>query len=115
MDQTIATAVTPAVAVQTPIPAGAILDTCLTQTTVAVTGGYTVGFAGAPDVFGKASGSVASTNSSSALPDPARLVGAETLRITSTHASGNFQNTTGRVRALCYCRNLTMPTATPTP
>lgn len=111
LNEVVSTAAAASVATTATLPAPTIVNNCFVRTNVAVDGGYSVGLAGAPAMFGSATGALGSTNAAdTTLPAPVRVVSSQTLRLTSTHASGAFQNTTGRVRAVCFCDNLEAPT-----
>lgn len=93
------------------LPAPAVLFGCFARVTAAITGGFRLGLAGAPAMFGSVSGTVDSTNEADpTLPRPVQMVSEQPVILTSTHASGSFQNTAGRAEITCYCSQLGAPT-----
>lgn len=93
------------------LPAGAIVNSCVTRINSAVSGGVWVGLAGAPDFWGKSGGSVDDSNRLDAtLPHPARIVSAESVVIAAAHSSGTFQEDDGEIRIVCFCDEIGAPT-----
>lgn len=93
------------------LPAGSIVNSCVTRINATLSGGVSIGLGGAADFFGTSGGTVADTNLLDAtLPGPARILTAEPVVITSTHSSGLFQNSTGKIRVVCFCDQIGAPT-----
>lgn len=111
IDEEVATASGQAtVATSGQLPVGAEITECLATTTVAVSGGYFVGLAGAERMWGAAGGSVGNTNRLDPhMVGPTRAVAAESVVLTSRHGSGLFQDSTGRARVMCRCRETEAP------
>lgn len=92
------------------LPPGAEITECLATTTVAVAGGYFVGLAGAERMWGAAGGGVGDTNRLDPhMVGPTRAVAAESVVLTSRHGSGLFQDSAGRARVVCRCRETEAP------
>ena len=93
------------------ITAGSIVVKCVTRTNVAVSGGYVVGVANVPDAWGAAAGSLGDTNNLDVtMPGPTAVSTATAVVATSTHSSGQFQSSTGRIRVVCFCDEIGAPT-----
>lgn len=84
---------------------GSLLNGCTATTLVSsISGGFSVGLAGAADFFGTVAGTLASSNSvDDYLPNPMRIVTAESVVFTSTHSSGQFQSGGGNIGVSCTC------------
>lgn len=93
------------------ITAGSIVVKCVSRTNVAVSGGYFVGVANVPDAWGAAAGSLGDTNNLDVtMPGPTAVSTATAVVATSTHSSGQFQSSTGRIRVVCFCDEIGAPT-----
>lgn len=84
---------------------GLLLNGCTaTVTSSSISGGFSVGLAGAADFFGTVAGTLASSNAANDyLPNPMRIVTAESVVFTSTHSSGQFQSGGGNISVSCQC------------
>lgn len=92
------------------LPAGSLVDECIAQTAVAVNGGYTIGLNGADDLWGAVSGTVGSSNLTDVtMANPVRITLDEVVTLSSTHATGLFQDNTGRIDVRCRCRKADLP------
>lgn len=85
------------------LPADSNVEKCVGETVSPVDGGYWVGVAGIPDLYGRPSGLANSTT----VTTNTRGVGVmynpvtSSRRITSAHPSGLFQDNDGKVRVAC--------------
>jgi len=90
---------------------GSLVDECIAETSATVDGGYEVGLTGAPDMWGTVGGVVGNDNLNDlTIADPLRIAGSDdVVLLTSTHASGDFQDDTGRIEVKCRCRQAEVP------
>lgn len=94
----------PSVSTAADLTAGMIVNACEVRTNATVSGGYTVGLAGAADLWGAAGGTVGNTNHTDVtLPGPVRIVATEPVVLTALHSSGEWQDNTGTIRVVCFC------------
>lgn len=86
------------------LPARVNLAGCFARVTSAIAGGFTLGLEGAATAWGNVSGSVDSTNEGDLTrASSTTIVADQPVRLTSTHTSGQFQNTTGAAEVTCWC------------
>lgn len=86
------------------LPARVNLAGCFARVATAISGGFSLGLEGAATAWGNVSGSVDSTNEGDLTrASSTTIVADQPVRLTSTHASGQFQNTTGAAEVTCWC------------
>ncbi len=93
------------------IPAGALVERCLSRTTATISGGYDLGTVGATDLYGAdISGVVGATNEADAtFPGGHPVYGATAIVVTA--AAGTFATSTGKVRITCVYQTYGPPGA----